>query len=254
VYIELEENQEFILDQLDREYRLFGRTIDTGLKKAEQYFSKLEEGEILSGDLAFKLYDTFGFPIEFTSELAFECGTKVDLEGFIEKYKEHQERSRQGAGGKFKGGLADNSIQTTRLHTATHLLNGALREVLGNDINQRGSNITEERLRFDFSFDRKLTEDELDKVSEIVNEAIKNEIDVICEDMTPEMAKKSGAIGIFDSKYGERVKVYTIPGYSKEICGGPHASNTRELRAFTLQKEEACSAGVRRIKATIQSI
>ncbi|MHB8130941.1 MAG: alanine--tRNA ligase [Mobilitalea sp.] len=251
VYSELEENHNFILEQLEKEYDSFGKTLDTGLKKAEQYFSVLKEGELLSGELAFKLYDTFGFPIEFTTELAKERGIIVDIISFEQKFKEHQEKSRQGAEGKFKGGLADNSIQTARLHTATHLLNSALRKVLGDNIYQRGSNITEERLRFDFSFERKLTKDELDEVSRIVNEAINNKIDIICDEMTLETAKNSGAIGIFDHKYGERVKVFTVSGYSKEICGGPHASNTDELGQFVILKEEASSAGVRRIKAKI---
>ena len=251
VYSELEENYNFILEQLEKEYDSFGKTLELGLKKAEQYFSVLKERELLSGELAFKLYDTFGFPIEFTTELAKERGKKVDTICFEQKFKEHQEKSRQGAEGKFKGGLADNSIQTARLHTATHLLNSALRKVLGDNVYQRGSNITEERLRFDFSFERKLTKDELEAVSRIVNEAINNKIDIICEEMTLETAKNSGAIGIFDHKYGERVKVYTVPGYSKEICGGPHASNTEELGQFAILKEEASSAGVRRIKAKI---
>ncbi|WP_313134221.1 alanine--tRNA ligase [Anaerocolumna sp.] len=251
VYNELEENHNFILEQIEKEYSLFRKTLDSGLRKAEQYFSLLKENELLSGELAFRLYDTFGFPIEFTMELAIERGVEVDIAGFEKRFKEHQEKSRQGAEGKFKGGLADTSIQTARQHTATHLLNGALREVLGDGIFQRGSNITEERLRFDFSFDRKVTADELNEVSRIVNEAIDKSIDVICEEMTLGEARESNAIGIFDNKYGDRVKVYTVPGYSKEICGGPHASNTNELGRFIILKEEASSAGVRRIKAKI---
>jgi alanyl-tRNA synthetase len=253
VYSELEENQSFILEQLEREYHLFEKTLDLGLKKAEQYFSSLNEGELLHGDLAFKLYDTYGFPIEFTIELAEERKIVVDTNGFELKFRQHQEISRQGSVNKFKGGLADHNEQTARLHTATHLLNGALRKVLGDTIYQRGSNITEDRLRFDFSYDRKLTKEELNDISSIVNEAIAKELDVLCEDMTLEDAKLSGAIGIFDNKYSERVKVYTIPGYSKEICGGPHAENTKELGHFSIQKEEASSAGVRRIKATIST-
>lgn len=252
VYDELGENQDFILEQIEKECGVFRKTLDSGLRKAEQYFSLTKQDELLSGELAFRLYDTFGFPIEFTMELANERGIKVDIINFEQRFVEHQEKSRQGAEGKFKGGLADASVQTARLHTATHLLNGALREVLGDDIYQRGSNITEERLRFDFSFDRKLTADELNEVTRIVNEAIDNSIDVICEEMTLDEARASGAIGIFDNKYGERVKVYTVPGYSKEICGGPHASNTKELGRFILLKEEASSAGVRRIKARIE--
>ncbi|WP_097013968.1 alanine--tRNA ligase [Anaerocolumna aminovalerica] len=252
VYKELGENQNFILDQIEKESCLFRKTLDSGLKKAERYFALLEKDELLSGELAFRLYDTFGFPIEFTMELADERGVRVDITNFEQRFKEHQEKSRQGAEGKFKGGLADASIQTARLHTATHLLNGALRKVLGDSIYQRGSNITEERLRFDFSFNRKLTAEELIEVSRIVNEAIHKSIDIKCVEMTLNEARESNAIGIFDNKYGDRVKVYTIPGYSKEICGGPHAFNTNELGKFIILKEEASSAGVRRIKAKIE--
>lgn len=205
----------------------------------------------MSGDLAFKLYDTYGFPIEFTVELAGEKGYGVDMEGFRHRFREHQEKSRQGAAGKFAGGLADHSEQTARLHTATHLLNGALRAVLGEEVFQRGSNITAQRLRFDFSFGRKMTKEELEQVEAIVNEAIEKKIDVVQEVMTPQEAYAAGAIGVFSEKYGDRVKVYSIPGYSKEICGGPHARNTKELGAFKILKEEASSAGVRRIKAVI---
>lgn len=251
VYPELGENREFILEQLQKEYNLFSKTLDEGLKKANRYLDSVEQGGILSGELAFKLYDTFGFPIEFTSELASERGYQVDMDGFRKKFEEHQNKSRQGAAGKFAGGLATNNEQTARLHTATHLLNGALRKVLGEEVFQRGSNITSERLRFDFSFGRKVTKEELEKVEVIVNEAIQKKIDVILEEMTPKKAYEEGAIGVFSGKYGEIVKVYTIPGYSKEICGGPHAKNTGELVSFKIIKEEASSAGVRRIKAVI---
>jgi alanyl-tRNA synthetase len=172
------------------------------------------------------------------------------MDRFNNKFKEHREKSRAEV--KFKGGMADNSEQTTKLHTATHLLNGALRTVLGNNVYQRGSNITSERLRFDFSFERKLTEYELKKVSDIVNEAIKKEVDIICKEMTIEEAVNSGAVGVFESKYGEYVKVYTISEYSQEICGGPHVKNTRELGSFKILKEESSSSGVRRIKAAIK--
>ncbi|GFZ30838.1 alanine--tRNA ligase [Clostridium zeae] len=251
IYSELVKNKSFVLEQLEKEYLLFSKTLDSGLKMAERYFSKLEEGNSLSGDLAFKLYDTFGFPIEFTVELASERKINVDIPVFEEKFREHQEKSRKGAAEKFKGGLADNSERTTKLHTATHLLNAALRKVLGNTVYQRGSNINSERLRFDFSFDRKLTKDELEQVEKIVNEAIEKGIDVMCTEETLEEAKAEEAIGVFESKYGEIVKVYAIPGYSKEICGGPHASNTEELKSFKILKEESSSSGVRRIKATI---
>ena len=251
VYPELAENRKFILEQLEKEYNLFSKTLDDGLKKANRYLDNLTQGGILSGELAFKLYDTYGFPIEFTSELASERGFLVDMEGFHKKFEEHQEKSRQGAAGKFAGGLADNNEQTARLHTATHLLNGALRKVLGDEVSQRGSNITSERLRFDFSFGRKVTKEELEQVEAIVNEAIQKNMDVILEEMSPEQAYEEGAIGVFSGKYRDIVKVYTIPGYSKEICGGPHAKNTGELISFKIKKEEASSAGVRRIKAVI---
>ena len=251
VYPELSDNREFILEQLQKEYTLFSKTLDDGLKKANRYLDNVKSGAILSGELAFKLYDTYGFPIEFTAELASERGVQVDMEGFRQKFEEHQEKSRQGAAGKFAGGLADNNEQTARLHTATHLLNGALRKVLGDEVSQRGSNITSERLRFDFSFGRKVTKEELEQVEAIVNEAIQKNIDVMLEEMSPEQAYEEGAIGVFSGKYGEIVKVYIIPGYSKEICGGPHAKNTGELKSFKIKKEEASSAGVRRIKAVI---
>lgn len=251
-YPELGENRDFILEQMQKEYLLFSKTLDDGLKKAAKYLEQLgKDGGTLSGELAFRLYDTYGFPIEFTLELAGEKEYLVDMEGFHRKFKEHQEKSRQGAAGKFAGGLADHNEQTARLHTATHLLNGALRKVLRTEVFQRGSNITSERLRFDFSFDRKVTAEELAQVSAIVNEAIQKNIDVVLEEMTLEKAYEAGAIGVFSDRYGDMVKVYTIPGYSKEICGGPHAANTGELISFTILKEEASSAGVRRIKAVI---
>lgn len=250
-YPELGDNREFILEQLQKEYVLFSKTLDDGLKKANRYLDNIPDSRILSGELAFKLYDTYGFPIEFTSELAQERGYQVDMDGFHKKFEEHQNKSRQGAAGKFAGGLADNNEQTARLHTATHLLNGALRRVLGDEVSQRGSNITSVRLRFDFSFGRKVTKEELSQVEAIVNEAIKKNLEVVLEEMTPEKAYEEGAVGVFSGKYGEIVKVYTVHGYSKEICGGPHAKNTGELVSFKILKEEASSAGVRRIKAVI---
>lgn len=251
IYKELTEKRSYILEQLEKEYQLFSKTLDSGLKMAEKYFSGLEEESLLSGELAFRLYDTYGFPLELTIELASERKIKVDISGFEDRYREHQEKSRQGAGEKFSGGLADHSEETTRLHTATHLLNGALQAVLGEGICQKGSNITAERLRFDFSFDRKMTKEELAAVEGIVNEAIDKGLDVECREEELEEAKSEGAVGVFDAMYGELVKVYTIPGYSKEICGGPHARNTRELKSFKILKEESSSAGVRRIKAVI---
>ena len=250
-YPELGDNKEFILEQLQKEYTLFSKTLNDGLKKANRYLDNIGHCGVLSGELAFKLYDTYGFPIEFSSELVSERGYRVDMDGFHKKFEEHQNKSRQGAAGKFAGGLADNNEKTARLHTATHLLNGALRRVLGDEVSQRGSNITSERLRFDFSFGRKVTKEELTQVEAIVNEAIAHNISVTSEEMTPEKAYGEGAVGVFSGKYGEIVKVYTVPGYSKEICGGPHAKNTGELVSFKILKEEASSAGVRRIKAVI---
>ncbi|MBR2824329.1 MAG: alanine--tRNA ligase [Clostridia bacterium] len=214
--------------------------------------ARMEGLSVLDGRSAFKLYDTYGFPIEMTKELAAEKGLTVDEADFAERFKKHQELSHQGADQKFKGGLADHSEQTARLHTATHLLHAALRKVLGDEVAQKGSNITAERLRFDFSFGRKMTPEELAEVERLVNVAIDAKVPVICEEMTVPEAKEKGAIGLFESKYGERVRTYKMGEYSFEICGGPHAENTGDLGSFKIQKEESSSAGVRRIKATIQ--
>ena len=207
--------------------------------------------DTLDGRSAFKLYDTYGFPIEMTRELAAEKGLKVDEEDFAERFKKHQELSHQGADQKFKGGLADHSEETAKLHTATHLLHAALRKVLGDEVAQKGSNITAERLRFDFSFGRKVTQEELDEVEKLVNEAIAAKAPVVCEEMTVPEAKAKGAIGLFESKYGEKVRTYKMGEFSFEICGGPHAENTGDLGSFKILKEESSSAGVRRIKAVI---
>ncbi len=207
--------------------------------------------DTLDGRSAFKLYDTFGFPIEMTMELAAEKGLKVDEADFAERFKKHQELSHQGADQKFKGGLADHSEETAKLHTATHLLHAALRKVLGDEVAQKGSNITAERLRFDFSFGRKMTPEELTEVERLVNEAIAAKVPVVCEEMTVPEAKAKGAIGLFESKYGEKVRTYKMGDFSFEICGGPHAENTGDLVNFKIQKEESSSAGVRRIKAVI---
>lgn len=252
VYPEISVNREFIFEWLEKEYVLFNKTLDHGLKMVEKAFCKLAKGDALDGETVFRLFETFGFPPEFTEELAKEKGISVDMDGFRRHLAAHQEKSRTGAQGMFKGGLVDRSEQTAKLHTATHLLNGALRKVLGDGVFQRGSHINAERLRFDFSFDRKLTSDELDRVSRIVNQAISAGINVLCEEMSVEEATASGAIGVFEKKYGEVVKVYTIEGYSKEICAGPHADNTGELNSFRILKEESSSAGVRRIKAVIE--
>jgi alanyl-tRNA synthetase len=251
VYPELRRNREFIFTNLAAEEEKFNKTLDRGLRIADKMFDELGDERTLSGELAFRLYDTFGFPIELTKELADERNILVDIKGFGDRFKEHQDRSRAGAEQKFKGGLADSSDETTKLHTATHLLNAALRQVLSADIMQKGSNITPERLRFDFNFDRKMTAEEIQQVSDIVNDAIEKNIDVICEELPYDVAKKGGAIGVFDGKYEDIVKVYSIGGISKELCGGPHVRNTGELQGFRIQKEESSAAGVRRIKAVV---
>ncbi len=205
----------------------------------------------IDGRAAFKLYDTYGFPIEITTEMAKEKGLAVDAEGFEERFRQHQEKSHAGAEQRFKGGLADSTEETAKLHTATHLLHAALRTVLGAEVAQKGSNITAERLRFDFSFPRKMTEEEVKQVEALVNGFIATGGKVVCEEMTVDEAKSAGAIGLFESKYGERVKVYTMGAFSKEICGGPHASDVADLKGFKILKEESSSAGVRRIKAVV---
>ena len=213
--------------------------------------ARMESLHVMDGRSAFKLYDTYGFPIEMTIELAKEKGLSVDQDDFAQRFKQHQATSQAGAEQRFKGGLADHSAQSARLHTATHLLHAALRKVLGDEVAQKGSNITAERLRFDFSFGRKMTKEELAEVERLVNEAIAAKAPITCREMTVPEAKAEGAIGLFASKYGEQVKVYTMGPFSKEICGGPHATNTGDLKSFKIQKEESSSAGVRRIKAVI---
>ena len=213
--------------------------------------ARMESLSMMDGRSAFKLYDTYGFPIEMTMELAREKGLTVDQNDFAQRFKQHQATSQAGAEQRFKGGLADHSAQSARLHTATHLLHAALRKVLGDEVAQKGSNITAERLRFDFSFGRKMTKEELAEVERLVNEAIAAKAPITCREMTVPEAKAEGAIGLFASKYGEQVKVYTMGAFSKEICGGPHAANTGDLKSFKIQKEESSSAGVRRIKAVI---
>ena len=222
------------------------------LAKVKAECQKIHDSlNVIDGRSAFKLYDTYGFPIEITKELAAENGLTVDEADFAKRFEQHQATSRSGAEQIFKGGLADHSEQTTCLHTATHLLQAALRKVLGNEVHQKGSNITAERLRFDFTFGRKVTPEELAQVEALVNEAIAAKVPITMEEMTVSEAKAQGAMGLFESKYGEVVRVYTMGPYSKEICGGPHANNTGDLVSFKIIKEEASSAGVRRIKATI---
>jgi alanyl-tRNA synthetase len=250
-YRELRDNHDKIMDELTKEEQRFEHALKKGIREFERLTSTLE-GTVIDGVSAFHLYDTYGFPIELTQELAEERGLKVDLDGFAEAFKAHQELSHAGAEQRFQGGLADHTEETARLHTATHLLQAGLRHVLQDDnVAQKGSNITAERLRFDFSFPRKLTPEELSAVEAFVNDAIQKDIPVTCAEMTVEEAKAGGAIGLFESKYGSKVKVYTVDGVSCEICGGPHATHTGELGRFEIKKEEASSAGVRRIKAVL---
>ena len=250
-YPEIKQNEDKILSELRLEIERFGKTVAQGMKEFEKLRGYIQNNR-LSGKAAFRLYDTFGFPIEMTVELAKEYDIIVDTEGFEKCFKEHQEKSHAGAEQKFKGGLADTGVATSRLHTATHLLNACLKVVLGdNNIQQKGSNITAERLRFDFNFPRPLTKEELQAVEDRVNMIIGKNVPVVCREMPLEEARKLGAIGVFSSKYSEVVKTYTIGEYSMEICGGPHAQNTGELGHFSIQKEQSSSAGVRRIKAIL---
>lgn len=250
VYSELNDNREHIIKELDTEEMRFQRTLTNGIREFERIKGKFENGEI-DGRSAFRLFDTFGFPIEFTEEMAKENGLVVDVAGFHAAFEEHQQKSKAGAEQRFKGGLAEATDETAKLHTATHLLHAALRKVLDESVAQKGSNITAERLRFDFSFPRKVTPDELAKVEKLVNEAIAASVEITCDEMSVPDARALGAIGLFGDKYGEKVKVYTMGEYSCEICGGPHAANTGDLGTFKIKKEEASSAGVRRIKAVL---
>jgi len=270
-YVDLVEKEKMIVTELEKEEKKFGSTLFSGIKKIKTFlennkntfFKKTESGTWLASnykydDLAevvFDLYQTHGFPIQMTFE---ELKKEVDFDEkkleimFQEKLRLHRNLSRTASAGKFKGGLADASVETTKLHTAAHLLLEALRRVLGDHVFQKGSNITGERLRFDFSHGEKMTEEQKQEVEKIVNEQIEKKLPVVCEEMTLDEAKKQGAMGVFESKYGEKVKVYAIDDFSKEICGGPHVENTSELGHFKIKKEESSSARVRRIKAVLE--
>ena len=250
-YKELEENRNIVLEELKKEKIKFNKTLSKGLKEFDKMVSSLQDNK-LNKDVAFQLYDTYGFPIELTLELAKEQNIEVDVDGFYEKFKAHQELSRKSSSGKFKGGLSNNSEIETKYHTATHLLNAALKLVVNKDVHQKGSNITEERMRFDFSCDHKLSEEEIKKAEDIVNTWINEGLDVICAQMNKEDAIKSGAECMFIERYPDVVTVYTIGDVSKELCGGPHVKNTKELGHFKIIKEEASSSGVRRIKAILE--
>lgn len=249
-YKELERNEKAILEVLANEKNKFNKTLEKGLREFEKLTRNIEGTEI-SKDIAFKLYDTYGFPIELTEELAKEQGLTVDIEGFKKKFEEHQALSRKGAEQKFKGGLASTGEMETKYHTATHLLNAALKKVLGSHVHQKGSNITAERMRFDFSHDSKMTPEEKQQTEDLVNEYIKMAIPVEKLEMPKEEAIKMGAECEFIERYPDIVTVYKIGDVSTEICGGPHVSNTSELGKFKIKKEESSSAGVRRIKAVL---
>ena len=259
-YPHLQSREQEILSALQAEEQQFGKTLKEGMKQFEKVSpspspSPSPAPEEISGIDAFHLYDTYGFPLELTKEMAAEQGMTVDEPAFKKAFEEHQKLSRAGAEARFKGGLADNSAETTKLHTATHLLDAALRKVLGDHVYQKGSNITAERLRFDFSHDEKMTPEQIKEVERLVNEAIKADLPISYHVTTVEGAKKMGAIGVFDDRYGSEVKVYMVGEgknvFSREICGGPHIARTGMLGLFTIKKEESSSAGVRRIKAVI---
>ncbi len=254
MYPELKEKKEIIKTVIIEEKDKFIKTLGHGEKEFEKVIAKLkqENKKIIDGQTIFKLYETYGFPPEITADLAKEQGFEIDTTEIDTLFKQHQEKSRLGSEQKFKGGLAEQNEITTAYHTATHLLHKALRIVLGDHVKQSGSNITTERLRFDFSHPEKMTPEQLKQVEEIVNEQIKRDLPVISEEMSLEDAKKSGAIGLFENKYGDVVKVYTIGDFSKEICGGPHVKHTGELGYFKIKKEESSSAGIRRIKAVLE--
>lgn len=262
-YSDIKRNREFAISELNKEVEKFSKALEEGHKEFDKVINGIEKhkefakskGEvvpnIISGKACFRLYDTFGFPFELTKELASERGYEVDEEGYKKAFEEHQEKSRTASAGTFKGGLADTSMASAHLHTATHLLMAGLRKMFGNGVMQKGSNITPERMRLDFNVDHKLTPEEIKNLEDFVNDAIKKAIPVTYEEMSIDDAKKSGAVGVFESKYGNVVKVYTIGDVSKEICGGPHAKNTADLHHFKIVKEESSSAGIRRIKAIL---
>lgn len=253
-YPELLDNRDFVLTELALEEEKFSTTLQKGEHEFEKMLPNLLKGNgrVINGRIAFKLYDTYGFPIELTEELAAEHGFTVDTEGFDAAFQKHQEVSRAGAEQQFKGGLADHSELTTALHTATHLLHQALRTVLGTHVGQKGSNITPERLRFDFTHEAPMTAEQVQQVEDIVNSVIARDLPVSFETMTIEEAKAQGAIAFFESKYGEQVKVYSVGDFSKEVCGGPHVTSTGAMGHFKIQKEQSSSAGVRRIKAVLE--
>ena len=251
MYPELVKNRETIEQVIIEEKDKFVKTLSNGEREFQKAIGKLEGTNVIPGEVVFRLYDTYGFPPEVTKELAFENGYEIDMDSFNELFKKHQEKSRAGSEQKFKGGLAETTEETIKYHTATHLLNAAIKKVIGKDAHQRGSNITVDRMRFDFNCDHKLTPEEKQEIEDLVNKWIKEGLPVIKEEMKKEDAIKSGAECMFIEKYPDIVTVYTIGDVSKELCGGPHVKNTSELGRFKIKKEESSSSGVRRIKAVL---
>lgn len=256
IYPELSQNIEQIADALDREETRFKQTLERGLKEVQKLVERIEAagGNQISGVDAFNQFETNGFPLELTVEIAKERGLMVDGVGFHQKYAEHREMSRRANESHFGGGLADHAIETTRLHTASHLLQAALRQVLGSGVRQMGSNITNQRMRFDFSHNQRLSDEELAQVEDIVNQQIQRDLPVTMELMSLGQALESGALAFFGEKYGEQVKVYTIGDFSREVCGGPHVSHTAELGRFRITKQEAVGQGIRRIRAVLEGL
>ena len=252
-YPELSGREDFVISELTREEEQFAETLRTGMREFEKLLPNLlrNPSRTIPGRIAFRLHDTYGFPVEFTVQLAREHGLTVDMDGYHSAFEKHRELSRKGAKRRFSGGLADHSDRVTRLHTATHLLHEALRRVLGEHVEQRGSNITEERLRFDFSHPEKMTQEQLEEVERLVNGIISADLPVVCRDMSCEEAVEQGAIGLFRDRYGDVVKVYSIGDFSREICGGPHVERTGQLGRFEILSEKSSSRGVRRIRATL---
>lgn len=253
IYPELSLNAQRIKHELVTEEEKFEKTLSRGMGELDKILGKMSEHNQtqVSGRVAFRLYDTYGFPLEFTEEICSERNMTIERKGFDKAFKKHREVSKQSAEKAFKGGLADDSVATTRLHTATHLLHKALQDVLGDHVAQKGSNITTARLRFDFSHPEKMTDDEKKKVEDLVNEVIGNDLEISMTVMTIEEAREAGATALFSGKYGEQVKVYSIGDFSKEVCGGPHVKRTGELGHFRIKKEGSSSAGIRRIRAVL---
>ena len=266
VYPELVINADKIAEELNKEETKFNKTLQQGLKEFEKCIAGIERKNAfmsqkdasyvpekrINGKQAFHLYDTYGFPVEITAEMAKEIGFDVDIEGYNAAFEEHQSKSKAGSEQKFACGLADNKEATTKLHTATHLLHAALKKVCSPDVNQKGSNITEERLRFDFNLPEPMTKEQIQAVEDLVNSVIEQDLPVVMRELSLEEAKAEGFTGLFESKYGERVKTYSIGDFSKEICGGPHAERTGLLGKFKIVKEQSCGSGLRRIKAILQ--